>query len=86
MTTNLPDFAQALEKVINYAREEGDTLNFTLAHATDEPLEISFVDKTKYELTQTTLIIREYTELEDGKSYFITYLLRLNDIIYCQVI
>lgn len=86
MIDNSSDFAQALEKVINYAKEEGDTLSFTFAHNPEEPLEFSFVEETNYELTQTTIIIREYNELEGKDPYFITYLMRLDDIKYVQVI
>ena len=86
MTQERSDFAQVLEKFLNYAKEDGDTLSFTLAHATDEPVEISFVEETKYELSQSAVIIREYNEDEEGKSFFITYLMRLEDICYCQVV
>lgn len=86
MTEISPDFAQALEKLLNYAKEDGDSLSFTLAHESSEPIEIIFVEETTFEISESTLLIREYNEHKAGKSYYITYLIRLEQILYCQVI
>jgi len=86
MTQERPEFVFMLEKVLKLAIEEEDCLSFTLAHNTDDPVEITFSKESSYELGQDCILIREYNKLEDKDPYFISYLLRLNDIIYCQVI
>lgn len=66
--------------------KEEDCLSFTVKYNPNEPIEISFQKGTTYELENTILLVKEYNELEDKDPYFINYLVRLEEILFCQVV